>query len=142
VFLMSTVPMFTACSELLGSEPPPRKQTPSQQSKTFLFHAAMHFARRHTAYSVCVKLRWSSYAGLYARAGLYLLIGWDCVKSLRSSYTGLYPQTQSYRAVNQARRGTSLIRKRTPLGPYRRPMSRDLGGSWGGERFLMSEVPL
>ena len=34
--------------------------------------------------------------------------------------------------------GTSLIRKRTPLGPYRRPMPRVLGGG----RFLMSEVPL
>ena len=26
-------------------------------------------------------------------------------------------------------RGTSHIRKRTPLGPYRRPMPRVLGGS-------------
>jgi len=39
-------------------------------------------------------------------------------------------------------RGTSLIRKRTPLGPYSRPMPRVLGGSYGGEHFLMSEVPL
>ena len=39
-------------------------------------------------------------------------------------------------------RGTSLIRKRNPLGPYRRPMPRVLEGSWGGGRFLMSEVPL
>ena len=38
-------------------------------------------------------------------------------------------------------RGTSLIRKRTPLGPYRRPVPWVLGGSWGGERFLMGEVP-
>jgi len=29
-----------------------------------------------------------------------------------------------------------------PLGPYRRPMPRVLGGSQGGGRFLMSEVPL
>ena len=29
-------------------------------------------------------------------------------------------------------RGTSLTRKRTPLGPYRRPMPRVLEGSWGG----------
>jgi len=29
-------------------------------------------------------------------------------------------------------RGTSLIRKRTPLGPYRRPMPRVLGGCQGG----------
>ena len=37
---------------------------------------------------------------------------------------------------------TSLIRKRTPLGPYRGSTSKSLGGSRGGERFLMSEVPL
>jgi len=39
-------------------------------------------------------------------------------------------------------RGTSLIRKRTPLGPYCRPMPRVLGGSYGGGRFRMREVPL
>ena len=38
--------------------------------------------------------------------------------------------------------GTSLIIKRTPLGPYHRPMPRVLGGSKGVERFLMGEVPL
>ena len=27
-------------------------------------------------------------------------------------------------------RGTSLIRKRTPLGPYRRPMPRGVLGGW------------
>ena len=32
-------------------------------------------------------------------------------------------------------RGTSLIRKRTPLGPYRRPVPRVLGESWGGGAF-------
>jgi len=37
-----------------------------------------------------------------------------------------------------AYRGTSLIRKRTPLGPY----SRVLWGSQVGGRFLMGEVPL
>ena len=39
-------------------------------------------------------------------------------------------------------RGTSPIRTRTPLGPYGRPLSRVLGGSWGGVRFLMGEVQL
>ena len=39
-------------------------------------------------------------------------------------------------------RGTSLTRKCTPLGTYRRPMSRVVKGSWGGERFLMGEAPL
>ena len=44
--------------------------------------------------------------------------------------------------VAAAYRGTSLIRKRDPLGLYRRPLPRDLGGSCGGVRFLMSDVPL
>jgi len=39
-------------------------------------------------------------------------------------------------------RGTSLIEKRPPLGPYRRPMPRVLWWSYGGGLFLMSEVPL
>ena len=39
-------------------------------------------------------------------------------------------------------RGTSLIRKRTPLGPYSRTMPMALWGSWGGGLFLMSEVLL
>ena len=30
---------------------------------------------------------------------------------------------------------TSLERKRTPLGPYRRPIPRVQGGSWGGGAF-------
>ena len=38
--------------------------------------------------------------------------------------------------------GTSLTRKRTTLGPYRRPMPRVLRGSSGGGRNLMDEVPL
>ena len=40
-------------------------------------------------------------------------------------------------------RGTSLTGKRHPLGPYRRPMPRALGGSWGvasaRSRTYMSE---
>ena len=39
-------------------------------------------------------------------------------------------------------RGTSLIRNRPTLGPYRRPMLRVQGGSQGGGCFLMGEVPL
>ena len=39
-------------------------------------------------------------------------------------------------------RGTSPTRKRTPLGPYRRSMPRVLGGSQGGGRFPVGEVPL
>ena len=33
-------------------------------------------------------------------------------------------------------RGTSLLRERISLGPYRRPMPRVLGDSWGGGRVL------
>jgi hypothetical protein len=39
-------------------------------------------------------------------------------------------------------KGTSLIRKRYLLGPSSRPVPKILGRSWGGGRFLMSEVPL
>ena len=35
-----------------------------------------------------------------------------------------------------------LTYKKTPLGPYRRPMPRVVGGSQGDVRFLMGEVPL
>ena len=34
------------------------------------------------------------------------------------------------------------MKERTPLGPYRQPMNRVLGGSEGGGHFLMGEVPL
>ena len=45
-------------------------------------------------------------------------------------------------AFSKPYRGTSLTRKRTPLGPYRRPMPRVLGGSYEGGRFFRGVVPL
>ena len=39
-------------------------------------------------------------------------------------------------------RGTSLIKNSPLLGPHSRPTRRALWWSWGGWRFLMSEVPL
>ena len=39
-------------------------------------------------------------------------------------------------------RGTSLIRNSATLGPYSRNTPRALWWSYGGGRFLMSEVPL
>ena len=39
-------------------------------------------------------------------------------------------------------RGTSSIRNRLPVGPYRRAMPRALWWSQGVERSLMSEVPM
>ena len=39
-------------------------------------------------------------------------------------------------------KGTLLTKTRTPLGPYLTPMPRVLGGSYGGGRFIMDEVPL
>ena len=44
--------------------------------------------------------------------------------------------------VESRHRGTSRIRKRTLLGPYRRLMPRAKGGSKGGGRILMGEIPL
>jgi len=63
---------------------------------------------------------------------------------------GLYPQRRTVQEFLGAKpvmkilhyRGTSLIRKRLPLGPYSGRMPRGLGWSYGGGRFLMSEVPL
>ena len=45
------------------------------------------------------------------------------------------------RPMSNVYRGASLIKKRTPLEPYRRHMRRALGGPRGA-LFLMSEVPL
>ena len=42
----------------------------------------------------------------------------------------------------EADRGTWLVRKRTPLRPYSRPVPRVIGGSFGGGYFLMGGVPL
>ena len=47
-----------------------------------------------------------------------------------------------YSTITLEYRGTSPIRKRLPLGPYSRHMPRALWWSYGGGRFLMSEVPL
>ena len=49
-----------------------------------------------------------------------------------------YTGTHGYRAY----RGTPLTRKHIPLGPCLRPIPRVLGGSQGGKRCFMSEVPL
>jgi hypothetical protein len=48
-------------------------------------------------------------------------------------------KTATHRAE---KRISSLTKKINPLGPYRRPMPRVLGGSQGGGRFLMGEIPL
>ena len=39
-------------------------------------------------------------------------------------------------------RGTSLVKNGTPLGPYRRPVPRALGGSQGDGRIVVGEVHL
>ena len=44
-------------------------------------------------------------------------------------------------ATEKPYRGTSLTRKGTTLGPYRRPMPRVLGGSQGAERLLCDAAP-
>ena len=45
-------------------------------------------------------------------------------------------------ALRWSYRGTSPMRKRLPLGPYSRAMSRALRWSKGVGRFLMGEVSL
>jgi len=67
----------------------------------------------------------------------------DLTKS-RTAHTTRFGGPSSVLAfcVGLRYRGTTLNRKRTPLGPYRRPMPRVLGGSYGGGCFLMGEVPL
>ena len=45
-------------------------------------------------------------------------------------------------SVHVQYRGTSLMIKRFPLGPYSAPMLGDLWWSQGVGRFLMGEVPL
>jgi hypothetical protein len=45
------------------------------------------------------------------------------------------PRARRRRLVRHRERVTSLIRKRAPLGPYRRPMPRAGGGSQGGWAF-------
>ena len=62
------------------------------------------------------------------------------LKSHTAGYEGIFCQILI--AFLLPYRGTLLIRNRTLLGPYRRPMPRVLGGSWGGGRFIMGEVPL
>ena len=42
--------------------------------------------------------------------------------------------------ISRKYRAASLIQKRNPLGPYRRPMPVVLRGSQGGGRFLMGKV--
>ena len=50
--------------------------------------------------------------------------------------------TQSELETHWLQRGTSLMRKHFPLGPYSRPMPGALCWFTGGWVFLMSEVPL
>jgi hypothetical protein len=48
------------------------------------------------------------------------------------------PHPRPYTIHPEPYRGTSLIRKRTPLGPYRRPMPRVLGAQGGWAFFYGS----
>ena len=70
----------------------------------------------------------------------------DYVRSSQESQnlgaTGYSCTGKDLRQVKLDSRVSSLTRKRTPLGPYRRPMAKALGGSWGGGRFRLGEVPL
>ena len=76
--------------------------------------------------------------------------GRDCVKSHRSSYMGLHSQNTHQHSrhaagcsstVASVYRGTSPIRNRAPLGPYRTPMPRVLWSSNGVGVFLRARYP-
>jgi len=47
-----------------------------------------------------------------------------------------------YPPTNSRCRGSSPMIKRTPLGPYRRPMPGVLRGAWGFGCFLIGELSL
>ena len=66
----------------------------------------------------------------------------NCGRCFRSEIDGVENGERAVKLPQSPYGGTSLIRKRPPLGLYRRPMVRVLGGSYGGGRFLMSKVPL
>ena len=51
-------------------------------------------------------------------------------------------QNLAWPVLDVPNRGTSLTRKCTPLGPYRRPIHGVIWWSWGGGLFIMGEVPL
>ena len=70
--------------------------------------------------------------------GIFLWARYPCSFS---SNVGVVALTLASIGVG-AYRGTSLMRKRTPLGPYSRTMPRALWGYEGVGRFLMSEVLL
>ena len=53
----------------------------------------------------------------------------------------LRPAISDSRVPGVTYRVTSPIRSRNPLGPYRRPMPRVRGGSYGGGCFLWARYP-
>ena len=65
-----------------------------------------------------------------------------CLLRDTNKHTSLRKGVPSARTLQQACRGTSLIRKCPPLRLYSRPMPRVLRVSLGGGRFLMGEVAL
>ena len=69
---------------------------------------------------------WSQASGLKRRGGYWTISG------SQAHAVGIGSSVRGYR-------GTSLIRNRRPLGPYRRTMSRALYGFLKGGRLLMSE---
>jgi len=68
---------------------------------------------------------------------------WNCTEAV---YDAPYPRRIHFWITHRVAReyyiGTLLIRKRTTLGPYRRPMPRVLGGFQGGVGiFLWARFP-
>ena len=70
---------------------------------------------------------------------------WNCLSIIDRLYQEFLGLGLDRGDSDLEHRGTSLIRKHHPVGPYSRTMPRvlgELGESRGGGRFLMGEVPL
>ena len=72
------------------------------------------------------------------REFLLLAVKAGCVRTFKLMFAEKIVGSRTFNDY----RGSLLVRKRNPLGPYRRPMHRVLGGSQGGGCFLMSEETL
>ena len=91
--------------------------------------ANMHLAGRITAVEPVWHIK-DSQGQILAESGLssgqiLALALW--YKTLKRFKPSIFARKRG--EVTHEKKGTSLRRKRTPLGPYRRPMPRILGGS-------------
>ena len=66
------------------------------------------------------------------------LVVFEVAEKVRGTLSGVRPALFPDLFVQ----GYLTHKKTNPIGPYRRPMRRVLGGSHGGWCFLMGEIPM